>query len=434
MTSSPTYPTDCSFAMLGGMYPSDLLEKIEEASPKTIHYAANAFQWKLIEGLESHLERPIYLVDRLFVGTFPDGYKKAWIKRGSFSHVQGSHDDLIGFCNVKFLRQLTYDMPCMGYLNRWAEHNQDRNRVLFVYASDFSSVAVKFKKRHPDVHVCLILPDLPMYICAGKQSFAHRLFYRRRVEATLDAAQELDSFVLLTDHMKDVLDIDENKNYVVVEGIADNFAQKKSSNKSPLDDRPELRGKRIVAYTGTLNVEYGIANLVEAFRKVTQPEARLLICGAGSGKSCVEDASRKDPRIVYVGRISPEEARCVQSEATLLINPRQRTDEYTKYSFPSKTMEYLASGTPVLCYKLDGIPDEYDPYLTYIKGDSVRDLAEAIDQSLSQETRILERQGKDGRNFVLSKKNPSSQGKKILSMVFKHCSDSRDERYRIDKR
>lgn len=417
MTSPSAHPTDCSVAMLGGMYPPDMLESIEDASPKTVHYAANAFQWKLIEGLESCLENPIHLIDRLFVGAFPGGYKKAWIKRGVFSHTQGACDDLVGFCNVQFLRQLTYDTSCIGYLNRWAERNRDKRRVLFVYSSDFSSVAVKFKKRHPDVHVCLILPDLPMFICAGKQSFAHRLFYRTRIEATFDAAQELDSFVLLTAHMKDALGIGENGNYVVVEGIADGLAQKKLSKMSSLDGYPELCGKRIVAYTGTLNVEYGIANLVEAFRKVSQPETRLLICGAGSGKSYVEDASYEDPRIIYLGRISPEEARCIQSKATLLINPRQNVGEYTKYSFPSKTMEYLASGTPVVCYKLDGIPDEYDPYLTYVKGDSVHDLAEAIDRSLSKEACILEQQGKDGRNFVLNKKNPLSQGKRILSMV-----------------
>ena len=38
------------------------------------------------------------------------------------------------------------------------------------------------------------------------------------------------------------------------------------------------------------------------------------------------------------------------------VNPRQNNEEFTKYSFPSKTMEYLASGVPVVAYKLDGIP------------------------------------------------------------------------------
>ena len=50
-------------------------------------------------------------------------------------------------------------------------------------------------------------------------------------------------------------------------------------------------------------------------------------------------------------------------EAKLLINLRNPEDKYTKYSFPSKTFEYMVSGTPFFTTKLEGIPSEYYNYL-----------------------------------------------------------------------
>ena len=42
-----------------------------------------------------------------------------------------------------------------------------------------------------------------------------------------------------------------------------------------------------------------------------------------------------------------------------MINPRSTLDDFTKYSFPSKTIEYMYSGTPLLTTRLKGIPNEY---------------------------------------------------------------------------
>ena len=45
------------------------------------------------------------------------------------------------------------------------------------------------------------------------------------------------------------------------------------------------------------------------------------------------------------------------------MNPRSADAEYTKYSFPSKTIEYLATGVPVVMNRLPGIPEEYEYFV-----------------------------------------------------------------------
>ena len=49
--------------------------------------------------------------------------------------------------------------------------------------------------------------------------------------------------------------------------------------------------------------------------------------------------------------------------ADVLVNPRPNNEEYTKYSFPSKNIEYLMTGKPVVAYMLDGMPAHYKKFL-----------------------------------------------------------------------
>ena len=45
-------------------------------------------------------------------------------------------------------------------------------------------------------------------------------------------------------------------------------------------------------------------------------------------------------------------------------------------------MEYLLTGRPVIAYKLDGIPDEYDNYFHYVEDDSIDSFTNKIEEIL----------------------------------------------------
>lgn len=104
-------------------------------------------------------------------------------------------------------------------------------------------------------------------------------------------------------------------------------------------------------------------------------------------------------------------------KATVLVNPRQNNEEFTKYSFPSKTMEYLSSGIPVVAYKLDGIPDEYDQYIQYVADDSIESLKMKLVEVCEMTREERQELGNIGRNFVLTRKNSTIQVRKICEMI-----------------
>ena len=108
-----------------------------------------------------------------------------------------------------------------------------------------------------------------------------------------------------------------------------------------------------------------------------------------------------------------------EQEATLLVNPRPTDEEYVKYSFPSKTMEYMASGTPVLTTVLPGMPKEYHPYVYLLEDETAGGITKMLKEVLSNSDEELFRKGTEARRFVLEQKNNVIQARKILEMLSK---------------
>ena len=110
-----------------------------------------------------------------------------------------------------------------------------------------------------------------------------------------------------------------------------------------------------------------------------------------------------------------------EQRASLLVNPRPSSPEYTKYSFPSKTMEYMASGTPVLMTKLPGMPKEYYPFIYTIDDETVEGVANALKAFFAIPASDRYRKGASAREFVLAKKSNIEQAKKIIEFITENC-------------
>jgi glycosyltransferase involved in cell wall biosynthesis len=106
--------------------------------------------------------------------------------------------------------------------------------------------------------------------------------------------------------------------------------------------------------------------------------------------------------------------------ATLLINPRPSHEDYTKYSFPSKNMEYMASGTPVLTTRLPGMPDDHKPYVYLIEREDATGIQEALQRILAQDARTIHAFGMCSKNYILREKNNIAQASKIVRFVRSH--------------
>jgi len=402
------------YAFLGGVFPIEMEEHIKANSIGPIQYAANVLQWNFINGIEKNIGYPVKLINCMFIGSFPKRYHDAIIKTQKFSHVLGSDDINIGFLNITIIKQIILPILIQKALKEWVFNNSNRQKVLIVYSANYVDVINYVKKIDPTIHICLILPDLPMYMNIGKSMLYRIINYKNRIMLN-KTVNNIDSFVFLTKQMSEYLRIASNS-YTVVEGMIDNTEYVTQQETKEVQ---HCSVKQIV-YTGTLTRQYGVMDLINAFLEIPDNNMQLIICGDGEAREDVIKVSENDTRIKYMGIISHQEARRMQRNATALVNPRQNIGAYTKYSFPSKTMEYLLSGVPVICYKLDGIPEEYDDYLFYVQEEEINSYENLKNKileicSLSEDNRI--KLGTKGREFVLCKKNNSVQTKKVLDMI-----------------
>ena len=217
-------------------------------------------------------------------------------------------------------------------------------------------------------------------------------------------------YIVLTQAMNDYIN-PTGKPYVVLEGQAD--AQM-------LHKEPSLNKKikpRVCLYAGGVCRQYGLEMLTQGFLKANVPDAQLHIYGPGDYVQELQRIAGEDPRVVYGGMLMNDEIVEKEQKATLLVNPRPTHEEYVKYSFPSKTMEYMASGTPVLTTKIPGIPEDYQPHLMFIEEETVDGVARAVRMALSQTDEELYTRGTAAREFILNTRNNVAQARKVLDML-----------------
>lgn len=400
-------PSEKEYVFLSLMVPQELADEVKQNSSNNMADAANALEHNLMEGFTANLPTPPKVINALPIGSYPQYYKKAFIKRSIF-HLCGRTDhENTGFCNIKFIRNYFIERSVYRSLREYCE-SKNGEVVLCIYSAsaEFLSAAEKLKKKYPNVMVCDIIADLPgMTNLSSKKSALLQWFIDYKAKKSLRRLEAVDCFVLLTKQMADYLHI--SKPYCVVEGIA---------SKSQSIERKE-NSKKTILYTGTLHQKFGVMNLVNAFSQIESPDYRLVICGIGDSEKAIREATEKDSRISFLGQLPRSEVLEWQKQATVLVNPRRNNEEFTKYSFPSKTMEYLSSGIPVVAYKLDGIPDEYDAYIQYVEDDSIESLKKKLIEvcELSDEER--QNLGSAGRAFVLTEKNSTIQVKKIVMLI-----------------
>jgi len=179
----------------------------------------------------------------------------------------------------------------------------------------------------------------------------------------------------------------------------------------------EKYNERVIVYAGGLYERYGIKMLIEGFKMIKDQRLRLWFFGVGPYSDEIEKYSKTDVRVEYKGVIPSEELIHVLIKATLLVNPRPSHENYTKYSFPSKNIEYMSVGTPLVTTKLPGIPKDHYPYVYFIEDETVTGIYTTLKILLKKSDEELHQFGSRCKDFTLNEKNNIIQTKKIIQMI-----------------
>lgn len=385
-------------------------DHLSQQSKVPLSLADHNLNYNIILGLDEVTDCPVTLVNNVQIPSYPK-FPKVLFRKQLWSHTQSAKDINCGFVNLPILKHISRALTTFAELKREIEVAGNEPVCVMTYDLRVGiCTAMRLAKwLFPHIHACAVLPDIPNAVIMASNGGSVTLKGKIRANIKMGFIKQFDSYVLLTGYMRNIAGIKKKPN-VIVEGIYNN-------HQPPLAEKTTK--KKVILYSGQLNPAYGMENLLEAFLKIYELDKsyELWICGVGSLADRIAQLAKECPGVKYYGYVGGDRVRQLQAEASVLVNPRQNTEEFTKYSFPSKTMEYLASGRPVVGYKLDGIPDEYDDYIQYVSDNSVEALRKKLIEVCEMNDEARSELGKRSRAFILSEKNPKKQCEKIYKMI-----------------
>lgn len=317
----------------------------------------------------------------------------------------------MSFINMKIIKNIAVFLNTIIELLKVLRKNEDAVIIvdgLNTTISFAATISAKLKK----VKIISTITDIPFYMHGMEFKQNKLIFLRNNIICRIFnyVTNNSAGFIFLTEYMNEIKK-NPSQRSVIIEGVVD------SKMVQVANDFSKKYEKKVCIYSGALNEIYGVKNLAKAFVIANVRNSEMRFYGSGDCSTYLSELAKENSSIKFLGVIENNQVVQEQMKATLLFNPRPSNEVYTKYSFPSKNMEYMASGTPLLTTKLPGMPQEYLQYIYLINNETVDGLAEDIQVILSKDPKELHEKGQEAKEFVLKEKNPIVQGMKLINML-----------------
>jgi glycosyltransferase involved in cell wall biosynthesis len=367
--------------------------------------AGARFQLSLVCGLSRYFPGAVSAFSAVPAVAYPRG--RFSLVRASSVQLEGRDVELklLAFVNATGAKEFSLATSILVSLLRWGRLTQGARRTIVVY-NVFSpfSLPVLAAARLLGAKAVAVVADTPhgLYEFRRARGLLERLDFAVQVRII----RRFDGVVALTPHISE--DFAAGRPTLLLEGGIDDAPR---AVDAPLADGA------VCLFSGTLNRVNGVALLLDGFELVGDPRARLWVFGGGELQDMVREAALRDPRITYFGMRPNAEVRRRQQDATLLINPRFSDNVLTRYTFPSKLLEYMASGRPVLTTALAGIPEEYYPHVFRLDAETPEGLAAAVSAIIAQPADTLAAKGRQAREFVLRHKTWQRQAERVHEFI-----------------
>lgn len=386
--------------LLGFTLPDDLMREILELDP-AMPIQTHTFAWSLVGALRE-AGVGVTLISSSPVSDYPRMPRVLF--RGGPIAADGVHGRSLGFVNLLGAKHVTRFLNCLWSgtraLRRW------RPQVLLIHGVHsphlwFGVLA----RRLAGVRAVVVLTDPPGVVLPSDGPVA-RTLKSLDVRLVRAALSSMDGVIALTAAL--ARDYAPRAPRLVLEGISDTRPEQ------PHAQRRGGTGTTLL-YAGGLSASYGVDRLVEAVKGIDRPGLRLRTLGKGELAGWID--AEADPRIAPAEFLPRAEVLAAYRSADLLVQPRPVDQDFVRYSFPSKLLEYLASGTPVLTTRLSGIPGDYEGHVGWIDDDSTEGIRAAIAAALDTPRDELIERGRAAAEFVRSTRGPAAQGRRMREFL-----------------
>ena len=393
------------FLFIGVYAEQSVVTKLNELSQKEAYMSVAAIKYtRLIsEGFTHNVGENCTNLFLVPVGMYPVCKIFYWNK------TKIGNDYYIPFINFILIKQLSIMLYLFFFALKWYSKNTRNQKCCIVFSFLYPPflLAIAPLKVFKNIKTISFVPDMPEF--AFSYSATKISFKKFLIPVYIKISQKIvdlnDFYIFITKFMQTSF---KNKPFLVIEGFTD---ANLIANEQNLDKK-----QNAIMYSGALFEKFGLRMLLDAFCTLTG-DYEMWLFGSGDMQDEIYKYIINDKRIKFFGNRPNAEVIEYQKRASLLINPRFTSNTFTKYSFPSKLMEYMSTGTPVLTTRLAGIPDDYNDKMYYIEIETVDGFKESIIKCLSKPKQELKLFGENAKNYVLHKKNNFLQIRTLINQL-----------------
>ena len=216
--------------------------------------------------------------------------------------------------------------------------------------------AKKIAKKY-NAKIVGMLTDNPLNLSTGSSFIKNYL---------IKQASDLDGYLSLTNGLVEIYN--SNAPSYVFEGLV---SEEKEGNKDPIFN--------YFYFGGSLYERYGVKTLVDAFHK-SNIKSKLVLAGSGPLAEYIEELAQEDYRILYLSQLSKEKNIAYMRNSIANINPRPLDSKIDNESVPSKLLEYLSIGTPVISTKYPKLYSTFKDDVSWIDGNDIEDMRFALEK------------------------------------------------------
>ena len=230
----------------------------------------------------------------------------------------------------------------------------------------------------PTLGVCT---DSPSNITGTKRSYTLYL---------LEHCNNFSGYIALTSGLNELFNPNGKPSYIF-EGIVEDREYKASEEtKNPY-----------FFFGGALLERYGVYKLIEAYKELNPKDIDLYIAGHHGDKERIKDVSKGYPGIKFLGLLPMNKVMEYEQKALCSINPRPFSEDLDRYSIPSKTLEYMAMGRPVISVRNTILMEKFPDEVIWVESASKHDLIPAMEKVIKMKEEARIKMGEKAKNRVI---------------------------------
>jgi glycosyltransferase involved in cell wall biosynthesis len=393
--------TRIALAFVGWVVPD-----AEEYHSVAFSRAGNMFQMNLLTSIEAAGIPVSTVITSMPSPSWPSGHPML-VKSAKYRLENGISVGSVSFVNLPLLKQLTIGLAVLMRLLTWGWRTRKcRARVvctfnLTVPPGLFTLAAARLIGAKVVAHLNDI--NIP------GETVPNSTFFRLDYELQRWLMPRFDGLVVVSDAI--IRDFSLHAPHIRVEGGVIESAF------------PTAAARRIdsasfvMVAAGSLDEANGFIVLLAAFCKLSGTHYRLRIAGAGPLEAEVRRAAALDSRIEYCGYLAFADVLRLYESADVLVNLRLTKSVNTKYFFPSKLMEYLASGRPVISTCTGHVEEEFGQFTFLLREETPDALVAAVQEVERLGKDVREQKGAMAREYMMANKTWTVQGRRVVRLI-----------------